>query len=291
MRTSLADAQDTWILQERVVYTFQQTQITQRLPHLRRQNHQTLATQDITKAPEVVLLSLWPQATAQQIFHYTSGYRVLYPTTKVVLLRNDASKFKNKDPDYDNALDELVDARSLHEKHTVLLHLFGTSGASGACRLLRGYRLRTGAPLNVGAVVADTEPSSSITTFLTSSQPISSAFFTFLLAFWMALQEYMWFLPLDRDTGQIHQDLNNPFLLPKEARKCFIFAQRGLMLTWMKRTLPKPKYNEPYSFELNDEPDERREYAIKRSSIDQQGRWSGDQERYWSGIEGVWEGR
>lgn len=289
MHTAPVHAKDVWILRENVVYNFQQSQVTHRLPHLRQQAFRaSTGRYDVqpASAPDIVLLSLWPQATEQQILHYSVGYRTLYPTAKVVRLHNSGTNFKGNDHSHNTALDELL--QSPGKNHRVMLHLFGTSGAAGACKLLRGYRLRTGGLLNVKACVVDTEPS---LLCLSSTEPLTSAFFTILLAFWTALQRYMWFFPSELQAGQIHQDLNNPSLLPKEARKCFIFAHRGLMLTWMQRSLPRSKTGEPGSSEVDEEPDERREYAIRRSSIDQKGRWSGDQERYWSGIEGVWEGR
>ena len=36
---------------------------------------------------------------------------------------------------------------------------------------------------------------------------------------------------------------------------------------------------------------ERREFRVRRKGVDARGRWTGDQERYWMSIEGVWEGR
>lgn len=287
MHNLMADAPDTWVLQEKISYTFQQTTCYQRKHHKR----QAVRLQEEIP-PSVIILSLWPQATTEQIDHYESGYSYLYPSAKVVLIHNN---FKIDDAANDSALDELVHTQlSSHRHQPVLLHLFGTSGAAGACKLLRRYSLQTGEPLNVGAVIADAEPSPSFTTFLTSSQPISAALFSFILAFWISLQELFWFWPQTSSSVQIHHDLNNPNLLPTTARKCFVFAHRGLMLTWMKRlprTRPGSCKDEFVGLEMNDEQDERREFAVKRSSIDQKGRWSGDQERYWSGIEGVWEGR
>lgn len=36
---------------------------------------------------------------------------------------------------------------------------------------------------------------------------------------------------------------------------------------------------------------ERREFEVRRRRVDRRERWTGDQERYWLGIENAWEGR
>ena len=206
---SSIDIHSTWNLGGKVAYSIQQCQVVQRATWPSQQTKQCSHPHDVSTSPDVIILCLWPQATAEQIEYYVSGYDVLYPGAKVILLRNNSDTL-----DYEEALEDLlgndVEKPASLDGQNILLHLFGTSGAARACTLLRGYRLHTGAPLSVGVVVADTAPVPSLTTALTSSQPISSALYSFILAFWFRLQQLVWAWPLDWTVGQVHQDLNNP---------------------------------------------------------------------------------
>ena len=99
-----------------------------------------------------------------------------------------------------------------------------------------------------------------------------------MVYYWLISSLTFWHA--ERRARQTQRDLKDPFLLPTEARKCYIFAAKDLMFTWCDSPVERP-----------DEKLERQEYAVKRSSIDEKGRWTGDQERYWLGIENAWEGR
>lgn len=289
---SPVDAADAWALHEDGLYSS---------PVIRRKSwpvqtpsqHDACSTSPmVDEAPSVIILSLWPQATQEQTDYYTAGYQTLYPTSRIMLLHSDSSKYGHDDWDDDTTLERLLghsDARPSYSlDNTILLHLFGTSGAARACELLHGYRSRSGRPLNVQTVVADSEPLPSFTAALRSSQPVPSTFYVLFLAFWMSLQELIQLWRTDVQASRIHQDLENPSLLPAEARKCYIFAYTGVMLTWLQSTLPPAKV---CATDRADREDECREYSIKRTLIDQKGKWTGDQERYWMGIEGAWEGR
>lgn len=305
------DSTDSWIIQEKAVYSFQHTPpLCSQLHHRRVSGLYSQVSWDQSNDPDVILLCLWPQATDFQIEQYTSGYQELFPSARIILADafSTTTSYSNAADDYNAVLSKLVDANcssittstSAWTKHqqesvprgpSVLLHLFGTCGAANACTILRGFRLRTGGPLNVGAIVADTEPSSSLIAVLTSPQPVSSALLSFLLAFWMRLQAFVLFWPPEQ--SHIHHDLNNSGLLPEDVRKCFVFAQRGLMLTWLNHSLQQAHtWNTAAANSglYNEEQHVRREH-LRRSSIDQKGRWSNDQERYWSSIQSVWEGR
>jgi hypothetical protein len=233
-----------------------------------------------TPPPHYVVLCLWPHATESQISSYVEGYEDLYPSCKVLLLR---SSWRGGSPDLDAITNTLTG--SLEEKnekpmssHPVLLHLFGHTGALNACTLLRAFRARTTTVLDVRAIVSDTEPSLSFSdlyaTLLSSPTQFLSLLLALLLSFLTAAVSLFTY---DDATHRIRADLTNPGLLPANVRKCFVFPAQEMMFSWCET----PDKNGIA---------ERREWSVKRTSVDARGRWSGEKERYWLGVEGVWEG-
>ena len=234
----------------------------------------------ITAPPHYVILSLWPHATESQISSYVEGYEDLYPSAKILLLR---SSWRAGSPDLDEITTTLTG--TLEEKnekptisHPVLLHLFGHTGALNACALLRAYRARTTTVLDVRAIVSDTEPALTFSDLYSALLCSPRQFFTLLLALLFAfLTAAVSLFRYDDATHRIRADLTNPALLPASVRKCFVFPAQEMMFSWCET----PGKNGVA---------ERREWSVKRTSVDARGKWSGEKERYWLGVEGVWEG-
>lgn len=229
-----------------------------------------------TEPPAFIILSLWPQATKAQIASYVDGYKTLYPNAQTLLLHNSWSASR---PDMDSILDTLTAAKekpSLNPE-AVLLHLFGRSGATNACNLLRAYRLRTNSPMNIRAIVSDTEPSTLTSTTIKSPLDILLLIYLAILNIWTFIASLVMLWDDEASTNRIREDLTNPQLLPANTRKCFVFAHQDVMFSWGEIG--------------EDGQAARQEYKVKRKGVDACGRWTGDQERYWMSIEGVWEGR
>lgn len=234
----------------------------------------------LSTPPRVVILGLWPYATHEQIQYYVQGYEALYPSAQILLLRHST----NYDGHIASALDAItiMDEKSpLNPTLDVLMHLFGGGGAAQGCRLLRAYKVRTNQTLGVKAVVMDSVPrivKPSWGTSLRSPPRVLAFVYAVLVAL------YIWILQslslCERRSRQNRRDLNDDFLLPQEAKKCYIFSENDLMFTWT---------GTPTTADADEI--ERHDYAIKRKSIDESGKWTGDQERYWLGIEDVWDGR
>lgn len=233
-----------------------------------------------TAPPHFVVLSLWPHATEFQISSYVEGYEDLYPSAKVLLLR---SSWRAGSPDLDEVTTTLSNSFYDHnEKPTtsqpILLHLFGHTGALNACTLLRAYRARTTTLLDVRAIVSDTEPSLTFSDLTTTLHTSPTQFLTLLLTLLLTfLTAAVSLFTYDDATHRIRADLTNPGLLPATVRKCFVFPAQEMMFSWCEA----PGKNGVA---------ERREWSVKRTSVDAGGRWSGEKERYWLGVEGVWEG-
>ncbi|KAK5137955.1 hypothetical protein LTR08_005751 [Meristemomyces frigidus] len=230
---------------------------------------------------DTIVLGLWPYATHEQIQYYVRGYESLYPSAQLLLLRYSSS--------YDQQLGSALDAlTSLDEKRSsesapnVLFHLFGGCGAAHGCRLLRAYKIRTGERLGVKAVVMDSVPKLALPSMRSASRSprvIIAALYTLMTLFYIRFLSTITFWQFDRRCKQNRQDLNDSSLLPSDTKKCYVFSEKDLMFSWHDSPVP------------DEDEDERQDYSVKRTSIDEKGRWTGDQERYWLGIENVWDGR
>ncbi|KAJ9627117.1 hypothetical protein H2203_003578 [Taxawa tesnikishii (nom. ined.)] len=226
--------------------------------------------------PKTIILSAWPGATDSQLTHYVSGYRTLAERTGVSQIR-EADFATAAATTTTTAAHECRDAAA----PSILLHLFGNGSGALACGFLRAYRGSLARPLPVRAVVMDTEPSSlsSLSTALrrsvAASRPLD-ALQCLLLHLWRFLLSLF-----GGGSSAPGRDLWDPELLPAEARKCYVFAEKDVVFSWREARDPERK----------GEGMERKEWAVKRDAVDRAGRWAGDEERYWLGIEDVWGGR
>ncbi|KAK4539551.1 hypothetical protein LTR36_010828 [Oleoguttula mirabilis] len=236
----------------------------------------------LSTPPQTIVLGLWPYATHEQIQYYVHGYEALYPSARLLLLRYSMS--------YDQQLGDALDAlTTMDEKQpslsspNVLLHLFGGCGAAHGCRLLRAYKVRTGERLGVKAVVMDSVPKvaslPSMQSAWSSPRLLLASLYVLMTVFYIRMLSTLTFWHFNRRCQQNRQDLNDTSLLPADARKCYIFSDKDLMFSWCDSSV------------VGDYEDERQDYSVKRNSVDEKGRWTGDQERYWLGIENVWDDR
>lgn len=200
----------------------------------------------------------------------------------------------------------------------ILIHLFGEDSAAQVCRLLRAYHRRTEATLGVRALVLDAVPAVVAPTAHTLQRnPHLFLLFVYLCvvallgraasllasltadaatALWCCFASSSWATGMPSSwagccassasanyyghsvSGQVRRDLADPQLLPADARRCYIFPEKDIMFAW---DLPKGA----------DGVVDRQDFAVMRHLVDLEQRWSGDQERYWLGIENAWEGR
>ena len=230
----------------------------------------------LSTPPQLVVLGLWPSATSEQIQYYTEGYAELYPAARLVLLHCSATL----DRQVSKTLDALT-AEPLRTTPDILLHLFGEEGATHASRLLRAYQIRTGMPMAVNAVIMDSVPRLVIPSFrkaVQSPQQLLALVYLIILLIWRAASAILTFWHAGRRRRRNQIDLNNSVLVPRGVRKCYIFEEADLMFSWC---------NSPVG---GDDEIERQDFTVKRSSVDDKGRRTGDQERYWLAIENVWNG-
>ncbi|KAK6431133.1 hypothetical protein LTR95_012706 [Oleoguttula sp. CCFEE 5521] len=251
------------------------------------------AQSPITKpeSPDAIILCLWPHATASQISFYTTGYTDLYPSAQVLALRSSwIPDTRNRDEILDTLTTATITEKSLtYEKEstpsppTVLLHLFGHPGAQNATSLLRAYRTRTQQLMKVRAIISDSEPSFSLNLPTTLPQTFTFIHHTLLALLTLLSTMLNIFEPHTNSATRIRDDLADPLLVPEGVRRGFVFAERNLMFSWDDRAVR----SEAVEDDEDGEAVERRDYSVKRDCVDVRGRLTGDQERYWLGVEGV----
>lgn len=122
-----------------------------------------------TTAPDLNLICSWLYARNRHIAKYTDTYRKLFPTSSILLLKNDGPDLIWRPNAWQmEALKPAVRIIHDHEqslsarsaKARVLLHVFSNGGSVSACQLSDAYRAQSGGRmLPVSTLVIDSAPS------------------------------------------------------------------------------------------------------------------------------------
>lgn len=233
--------------------------------------------------PRTIILGLWPRARKEQVAYYTEGYETLYPRSKISLLYHSEKKSAQ---DIDEIISTILgnfEKRSIDSGQDVLIHLFGDDAATNVCRLLRAYRARTDETLGVRTIILDSVPivvAPSLQCIRDSPQQAFQFLYLVILSIVSRLMSILvvWFS--EPYNERVREDLQDPRLLHVDAKRCYIFPDKGLMFAW---EAPREREGEEVC--------ERKEFEIQRAGLDARERWSAEQERYWTGVEEAWEKR
>ncbi|KAI9685754.1 MAG: hypothetical protein M1822_004314 [Bathelium mastoideum] len=282
-------------------------------------------------------------ASSSQLDRYAKGYRTLYPTAQILLLRPPPPTLVNSASSPTKhlaaALDVLTPPRSFHSSSVpssppldttefqspasssprrgrsssnstvsatttvtgppVLLHLFGTPAAASACALLRLYRTSHSTPLPVQAIVLDAVPSPSPRAVLHDAVQMQpwlrqSAWSLVLLLVYMVVSWWTWVCGREaEEETRVRRELNGGEVVPTGARKAYVFPGKEMLFSWKEDGGGGGERGEREVMREKGEvdgEDVRRQWTVKREKVGR-GRWSGDEERFWEGIEALWEGR
>lgn len=238
---------------------------------------------------DTVLLGLWPFATDDQIDFYVDGYNIIYPTAKVIPIRH-GHRYREVALD---ALTHMCEKISSQRQPLALLHLFGNHGAADVVDMLRSLKIRTGQTLPIQAVIMDSTPATPVPSLADAIESPQRVLIFIQTVLWTIYSFLLSFLTLghsDTASERVRSGLHDPALVPGDARKVYIWAARDIMFSWR---CPKraAKYDQVLDGTVLPDSDEcdRYEYAVKRSTVDEKGRWTGNQERYWLGVENAWD--
>lgn len=259
--------------------------LTSRMPHSRSPSptKSDLANPP-PRPPKHIILALWPRAQDAQVRYYAKGYSTLYPTATILLLKDTEDSLEStleeliEGEEKPSLLDEICLRGQDHRDERVLVHCFGNVAVARLCELLRAFKVRKMERLGIRAIVFDDEPGMMLPglhEFWT--QPI-----LLLVLLCASLVRIMDWMAMLWHGGRLHEEiwknLNDDELMASDTRKCYVCPGEDVMFTWN-------------SSDAGGDCAERKETEIKRQSIGRSGKWSSNQERYWLGIESVWEGK
>ncbi|KAH8427780.1 uncharacterized protein LDX57_005486 [Aspergillus melleus] len=130
--------------------------------------------QTITAPPPLILLCTYLNASTAHINKYTSFYKRLFPTSRILLVTTSSEHFlfrssKSWTTDLDPAVTALLalsgqgqgqDQRVGTEKEgqKILLHVISTGGATAAMKIAEAYKARSGTRLPIAKMVLDSCP-------------------------------------------------------------------------------------------------------------------------------------
>ncbi|GIZ48449.1 hypothetical protein CKM354_001150900 [Cercospora kikuchii] len=216
--------------------------------------------------------------------YYAKGYSTLYPTATILLLSDGQESLEDtleeliEEDEKPSLLDEVCLRGQDHRDERVLVHCFGNVGVARFCELLRAFKVRKMERLGIRAIVFDDEPGM----MLPGLHEICRQPFLLLVLIWASLVRIMDWMTMLWHGGRLHEEmwknLNEDELMASDTRKCYVCPGEDVMFTWN-------------SSDAGGDCAERKETEIKRQSIGRSGKWSSNQERYWLGIESVWEGK
>ena len=275
-----------------------------------REQHHRPAFQRQTSlppSPQTIIISAWPtawpSACSSQLLRYIYGYRALYPEASILLLTHPRTIFSSAASEHLHSAVQALprpapsSEGTVASASTILLHVFGTSAAARACALLRLYRSQYGTCAPVKALVLDTAPSSSLalrdlTRLRGTGWKNGLAWMTGVVSMilWMLAG---WLVGGNRaEDERVRRELSGgegkEGIVPVGVKRAYMFPGREMLFSWKegggRRGRGIGEKGEAW------EEDVRRQWAVNQEKVGRE-RWSGDEERFWEGVEALWEGR
>jgi hypothetical protein len=113
-----------------------------------------------TPQEPLILLFSWMGAAPKHIAKYTVAYRKLFPTARIVLVRNEIGDFFRSDAIYTKLLSPAIDVAKQHVDAggQVLVHSFSNGGGNQLVEFAKAWTKREGSPLPMRAQVIDSAP-------------------------------------------------------------------------------------------------------------------------------------
>jgi hypothetical protein len=108
----------------------------------------------------LILFFSWMGAAAKHIVKYTVAYRKLFPTARIVLIRNDVGDFFRREASYTKLLAPAIDIAKQHVDAggQVLVHSFSNGGGNQLVEFAKAWTKREGSPLPMRAQMMDSAP-------------------------------------------------------------------------------------------------------------------------------------
>ncbi|KAF2448269.1 DUF829-domain-containing protein [Karstenula rhodostoma CBS 690.94] len=124
-------------------------------------DHVYLITPDAyTPREPLILLFSWMGAAPKHIAKYTIVYRKLFPTARIVLVRNELADFFRSEATYARLLTPAIDVVKEHVDAggQILVHSFSNGGGNQLAEFAKAWTKREGSPLPMRAQMMDSGP-------------------------------------------------------------------------------------------------------------------------------------
>lgn len=124
-------------------------------------DHVYLITPDAyTPREPLILFFSWMGAAPKHITKYTAAYRKLFPTARIILVRNELADFFRSEATYASLLTPAIDVVKEHVDAggQVLVHSFSNGGGNQLVELAKAWTKREGSPLPMRAQMVDSAP-------------------------------------------------------------------------------------------------------------------------------------
>lgn len=113
-----------------------------------------------TPKEPLVLFFSWMGAAPKHIAKYTVTYRRLFPTARIILIRNELADFFRSEGTYARILTPAIDVVKEHVNAggQLLVHSFSNGGGNQLVEFAKAWKQREGSPLPMRAQVMDSAP-------------------------------------------------------------------------------------------------------------------------------------
>ena len=117
------------------------------------------STQD-DKAPDLILIATWMDASLRNIAKYTTGYAALYPSARILVITTSSTDaaFRSRAANAVRVTPVLEILYALPPHAKLLVHLSSNGGAFTVTFIADAYLRRTGKPLPLAGMVLDSSP-------------------------------------------------------------------------------------------------------------------------------------
>ncbi|KAI1382742.1 uncharacterized protein F4822DRAFT_95497 [Hypoxylon trugodes] len=230
----------------------QLSMMTKISPHVYFYEPETAATQESSdrKTPKLILIASWMDARDLHIAKYITRYQVIYPTSKILLVRfffkhlaspSEAEKTVVPALEY---IRSQIDSGALSAspaRPEILVHVFSNGGLASTRTLYELFRSQTGRNFPIHTAVYDSCPG--LHSFRTSYNVFMVNFrkgilrlvaIPFVVAFvtWI----WVWYRPLKFIAGEDilskNSRLHNDLALIRQTNRSYVYGKADAMVDW-----------------------------------------------------------
>ena len=201
----------------------------------------------LSSEPKVIVLLTWMSAHPLHISKYISGYQVLYPDSRIVLVRNSVPDVlyrpsRTQRHWLNPAVDAIIAACSTNQMKSpeILLHIFSNGGCHSLLNLIAAYKKKTSRSLPLHVKIFDSCPGrgtvkesiNSVSASLPKAQPLRAVLlmllYAFMFVYWLILTPTGLPDPIER----IRRALVDNARMKGEIWRCYIYSKMDFMVRW-----------------------------------------------------------